>query len=284
MYYTSLVLRLLLQLEGESPGYRCAWYNRYYDSTCINMYTWYQIYLHVCLADIIKQPQLDKDTNVAVLTRGFYWQLPVLITAIDQYEASQSVYTYWTQIHTVHTYYDLYNVMCPCTHTCWISLGNWHVWSYIGSKGKYQPLVDITKQPHSMKLSCCTNMYFFTDSCLSLPRQQTNMKQDTWPKVLSLLMSTKLVVTHRQNSICPCRAHAVLSMCYNYYMQYCWIHTSWLLGYLVHTCYLPIDIQQIYCSTQTGQHCLYLQHSCCPVWVLLPVHVHVAQAEFVITS
>ena len=54
-------------------------------------------------------------------------------------------------------------------------------------------------------------------------------------------------------------------------MHYCWIHTSWLLGYLVHTCHLPIDIQQIYCSTQTGQHSC-LQRSCCPVWVLQPIH------------
>ena len=54
-------------------------------------------------------------------------------------------------------------------------------------------------------------------------------------------------------------------------MQYCWVHTSWLLGYLVHTCHLPIDIQQIlYCSTQTGQHSC-LQRSCCPVWVLQPI-------------
>ena len=50
-------------------------------------------------------------------------------------------------------------------------------------------------------------------------------------------------------------------------VQYCWVHTSRLLGYLVHTCRLPIDIQQIYCSTQTGQHSR-LQRSCCPVWVL----------------
>ena len=54
-------------------------------------------------------------------------------------------------------------------------------------------------------------------------------------------------------------------------MQYCWVDTSWLLGYLVHTCHLPIDIQQIYCSTQTGQHSR-LQRSCCPVWVLQPIH------------
>ena len=54
-------------------------------------------------------------------------------------------------------------------------------------------------------------------------------------------------------------------------MQYCWVHTSQLIGYLVHTCHLPIDIQQIYCSTQTGQHS-HLQHSCCPVWVLQPIH------------
>ena len=31
-------------------------------------------------------------------------------------------------------------------------------------------------------------------------------------------MPTKLVVKHRQNSIRPCRAHAVLSMRYNYYL------------------------------------------------------------------
>ena len=98
-------------------------------------------------------------------------------------------------------------------------------------------------------------------------------------------MSTKLVVTHRQDSIRPCRAHAVLSMRYNYYlldvyrqlacmklgsrgkyqpMQYCWVHTSRLLGYLVHTCHLPMDIQQIYCSTQTGQH-ERCKRECCPV-------------------
>ena len=53
-------------------------------------------------------------------------------------------------------------------------------------------------------------------------------------------------------------------------MQYCWVHTSQLLGYLVYTCHFPIDIQQIYCSTQTGQH---LQCSCCPVWVLQRIHI-----------
>ena len=29
-------------------------------------------------------------------------------------------------------------------------------------------------------------------------------------------------------------------------MQYCWVHTSQLLGYLIHTCHLPIDIQLQY--------------------------------------
>ena len=62
-------------------------------------------------------------------------------------------------------------------------------------------------------------------------------------------------------------------------MQYCW---AGCLGYPVHTCHLPIDIQQIYCSAQTGQH-ERLRHSCCPVWALqhictctctcTPVHV-----------
>ena len=58
-------------------------------------------------------------------------------------------------------------------------------------------------------------------------------------------------------------------------IQYCWVHTSRLLGYLVYTCHLPIYIQQICCSTQTGQ-CLRLQCSCCPVWVLQPIHIHSA--------
>ena len=35
------------------------------------------------------------------------------------------------------------------------------------------------------------------------------------------------------------------------YMKYCW---AGCLGYPGHTCHLPIDIQQIYCSAQTGQH------------------------------
>ena len=47
-------------------------------------------------------------------------------------------------------------------------------------------------------------------------------------------------------------------------IQYCW---AGCLGYPVHTCHLPIDIQQIYCSAQTGQHSR-LQCSCCPVWAL----------------
>ena len=32
-------------------------------------------------------------------------------------------------------------------------------------------------------------------------------------------------------------------------IQYCWVHTCRLLGYLVHTCHLPRDIQQVSCST-----------------------------------
>ena len=47
-------------------------------------------------------------------------------------------------------------------------------------------------------------------------------------------------------------------------IQYCW---AGCLGYPVHTCHLPIDIQQIYCSVQTGQHSC-LRRSCCPVWAL----------------
>ena len=47
-------------------------------------------------------------------------------------------------------------------------------------------------------------------------------------------------------------------------IQYCW---AGCLGYPVHTCHLPIDIQQIYCSAQTGQHSR-LRCSCCPVWAL----------------
>ena len=47
-------------------------------------------------------------------------------------------------------------------------------------------------------------------------------------------------------------------------IQYCWAGCR---GDPVHTCHLPIDIQQIYCSAQTGQHSR-LRHSCCPVWAL----------------
>ena len=64
-------------------------------------------------------------------------------------------------------------------------------------------------------------------------------------------------------------------------IQYCWASC---LCYPVHTCHLPIDIQQIYCSAQIGQQCsaqklqIYCsaqtgQHErhrreCCPVWAL----------------
>ena len=51
-------------------------------------------------------------------------------------------------------------------------------------------------------------------------------------------------------------------------IQYCW---AGCLGYPVHTCYLPIDIQQIYCSAQTGQH-LRRRHSCCPVWAVQHIY------------
>ena len=44
-------------------------------------------------------------------------------------------------------------------------------------------------------------------------------------------------------------------------------HWAGCLGYPVHRCHLPIDIQQIYCSAQTGQH-EHLQRSCCPLWAL----------------
>ena len=42
----------------------------------------------------------------------------------------------------------------------------------------------------------------------------------------------------------------------------------------VHTCRLLRDIQQIYCSAQTGQH-LPLQGSCCPVWALQHIHTYI---------
>ena len=58
-------------------------------------------------------------------------------------------------------------------------------------------------------------------------------------------------------------------------IQYCW---AGCLGYPVHTCHLPIDIQQIYCSAQTGQHSR-LRYSCCPVWALQHIctfmHTHI---------
>ena len=52
-------------------------------------------------------------------------------------------------------------------------------------------------------------------------------------------------------------------------IQYCW---AGCLGYPVHTCHLPIDIQQIYCRAQTGQHS-HLQRSCCPVWALQHIYI-----------
>ena len=51
-------------------------------------------------------------------------------------------------------------------------------------------------------------------------------------------------------------------------IQYCW---AGCLGYPVHKCHLPIDIQQIYCSAQTGQHS-HLRRSCCPVWTLQHIY------------
>ena len=48
-------------------------------------------------------------------------------------------------------------------------------------------------------------------------------------------------------------------------IQYCW---AGCLGYPVHTCHLPIDIQQIYCSAQTGQHERRTGH--CNIYI----HVH----------
>ena len=53
-------------------------------------------------------------------------------------------------------------------------------------------------------------------------------------------------------------------------IQYCW---AGCLGYPVHTCHLPIDIQQIYCSAQTGQHSR-LWRSCCLVWALQHIYMH----------
>ena len=74
-------------------------------------------------------------------------------------------------------------------------------------------------------------------------------------------------------------------------IQYCW---AGCLGYPVHTCDLHIDIQQIYCSAQTGQpgHCNIYIHAfeipqCVNRWYQLcnsysskgacmqPVHIHV---------
>ena len=45
----------------------------------------------------------------------------------------------------------------------------------------------------------------------------------------------------------------------------------------VHTHHLPRDIQQICCSTQTGQHSP-LQGSCCPVWALQHIYTHTHRA------
>ena len=71
-------------------------------------------------------------------------------------------------------------------------------------------LVEVTKQPTCMKGACCTNNRFYG--------------QLQFIHVGCLVTSTKVVVTQRQDSIRPCRAHAVLSLRYNYYMQPTGVH------------------------------------------------------------
>ena len=118
--------------------------------------------------------------------------------------------------------------------------------------------------------------------------------------VCCLVTSNKIVAVRSLHSIRACSAHAVQASHCNYYVhvqcmyvclldisrqlacmklgrrekyqpiQYCW---AGCLGYPVHTCHLPIDIQQIYCSAQTGQHS-HLRRSCCPVWTLQHIYVH----------
>ena len=99
-------------------------------------------------------------------------------------------------------------------------------------------LFDIAKQPHGMKLrKCsCTSIAFFTDSCLSLSRQyeasielidvnQSSCNTETAQHSCLLDISRQLKLGSRGN----------ISLCSN-----CWVHTSQLLGYLVHTCHLAI--------------------------------------------
>ena len=57
-------------------------------------------------------------------------------------------------------------------------------------------------------------------------------------------------------------------------IQYCW---AGCLGYPVYTCHLPIGIQQIYCSAQTGQH-ERCRRECCPVWALQHIFTAAWQA------
>ena len=57
--------------------------------------------------------------------------------------------------------------------------------------------------------------------------------------VSCLVTSTKVVVTQRQDSIRPCRAHAVLSLCYNY-MYY--IHTTYVHVQCMHTIHVHVHV------------------------------------------
>ena len=149
-------------------------------------------------------------------------------------------------------------------------------------------LFDITKQPLSMKLSCCTNMCFFYWKLLVFTKATGQYEARHLTQIIELI-DVNQSSCNAEAGQCECLldisrqlACTKLGSRGKYQpMQYGWVRTSRLLGYLVHTCHLPIDIQQIYCSTQTGQHSR-LQHSCCPVWVLQPIHVALMLASLCI--
>ena len=87
-----------------------------------------------------------------------------------------------------------------CIHTC-IYI---HVQMYMHVH-VHVLLVEVTKQQTCMKGACCTNNH--------------GQLQFIHVHVGCLVTSTKVVVTQRQDSIRPCRAHAVLSLRYNYYLS-----------------------------------------------------------------
>ena len=63
------------------------------------------------------------------------------------------------------------------------------------------------------------NNNYITHSLYYLWLPKTNLWVMRFIHVGCLVTSTKVVITQRQDSIRPCRAHAVLSLRYNYYLM-----------------------------------------------------------------